>query len=76
MPADSELCEGEEDMSAWVVVLVVVVVLFCDSDRVGRGERSRASDACEKRMWLLAWTERISHAEGTKEENEKDGGAC
>ena len=51
-------------MSAWVVVLVVVlVVLFYDSDRVGRGERSRASDACEKRMRLLAWTERISHAE-------------
>ena len=38
-------------------------VLFCDSDRVGRGERSRASDACERRMRLLAWTERISHAE-------------
>ena len=33
------------------------------SDRVWRGERSRASDACEKRMRLLAWTERISHAE-------------
>ena len=64
MPADSELGEGGEDMSAWVVVLVVVlVVLFYDSDRVGRGERSRASDACEKRMRLLAWTERISHAE-------------
>ena len=30
---------------------------------IGRGERSRASDACEKRMRLLAWTERISHAE-------------
>ena len=30
---------------------------------LGRGERSRASDACEKRMRLLAWTERISHAE-------------
>ena len=40
-----------------------MVVVFCDSDRVGRGERSRASDACEKRMRLLAWTERISHAE-------------
>ena len=63
MPADSELGEGGEDMSAWVVVLLVLVVLFCDSDRVGRGERSRASDACEKRMRLLAWTERISHAE-------------
>ena len=30
---------------------------------LGRGERPRASDACEKRMRLLAWTERISHAE-------------
>ena len=40
-----------------------LVVLFCDSDRVGRGERSRASDACERRMRLLAWTERISYAE-------------
>ena len=38
-------------------------MVLCDSDRVGRGERSRASDACEKRMRLLAWTERISHAE-------------
>ena len=47
----------------WVVVLLVLVVLFCDSDRVGRGERSRASDACERRMRLLAWTERISYAE-------------
>ena len=63
MPADSELGEGGEDMSAWVVVLLVLVVLFCDSDRVGRGERSRASDACEMRMRLLAWTERISYAE-------------
>ena len=63
MPADSELGEGGEDMSAWVVVLWVLVVLFCDSDRVGRGERSRASDACEMRMRLLAWTERISYAE-------------
>ena len=44
-------------------VLLVLVVLFCDSDRVGRGERSRASDACEMRMRLLAWTERISCAE-------------
>ena len=61
--ADSELGEGEEDMSAWVVMLLVLVVLFCDSDRVGRGERSRASDACERRMRLLAWTERISYAE-------------
>ena len=61
--ADSELGEGEEDMSAWVVMLLVLVVLFCDSDRVGRGERSRASDVCERRMRLLAWTERISHAE-------------
>ena len=42
---------------------MVLVVLFCDSDRVGRGERSRASDACEMRMRLLAWTERISCAE-------------
>ena len=42
---------------------MVLVVLFCDSDRVGRGERSRASDACEKRMQLLAWTGRVSHAE-------------
>ena len=63
MLADSELGEGGEDMSAWVVVLLVLVVLFCDSDRVGRGERSRASDVCERRMRLLAWTERISHAE-------------
>ena len=61
--ADTELCEGGEDMSAWVVVLLVLVVLFYDSDRVGRGERSRASDACEMRMRLLAWTERIPHAE-------------
>ena len=45
------------------LVTVELVVLFCDSDRVGRGERSRASDACEKRMRLLAWTERISYAE-------------
>ena len=43
--------------------MLVLVVLFCDSDRVGRGERSRASDACEMRMRLLAWTERISYAE-------------
>ena len=51
--ADSELGEGEEDMSAWVVMVLVLVVLFCDSDRVGRGERSRASDVCERRMRLL-----------------------
>ena len=60
---DSELGEGEEDMSAWVVMVLVLVVLFGDSDRVGWGERSRASDVCERRMRLLAWTERISYAE-------------
>eukprot|EP01048_Picozoa_sp_COSAG05_P024180 COSAG05_NODE_5566_length_1138_cov_1.967276_3_plen_73_part_00 len=29
MPADSELGEGGEDMSAWVVVLLVLCVCVC-----------------------------------------------
>ena len=47
----------------WLVVLVVLL----DISKVGGGAQSRARDACEVRIRLRIWTERISHAEALSE---------
>ena len=59
--ADLMSREGED------VPVDVVVVVVCDNDRWGRGERSRASDACEVHMRFLVWTECILYAEAMSE---------
>ena len=56
----SRLRRGAQGEAA---LLVGFVIVFSDSDRVGRGEWSRVYDACMVVRVYFSWTARIMHAE-------------